>query len=76
MESNLKSSGGCLVTQSCLTLETPWTAACQATLSMEYPGKESWNGFFLESPSPVDLPDSKMGHMSPALRADSLPIES
>ena len=74
MESNLKSSVGGLVTQSCLTLATPWTAACQATLSMENARKEYWNG--LPFPSPGDLPDSKMGPMSPALQADSLPIES
>ena len=29
--------GGGLVTQSCLTLATPWTVACQAPLSMRFP---------------------------------------
>ena len=28
--------GGGLVTKSCLTLETPWTVACQVPLSMEF----------------------------------------
>ena len=29
-------SGGGLVAKSCLTLETPWTIACQAPLSMRF----------------------------------------
>ena len=42
------------VTQSCLTLATPWTIACQAPLSMEFSKKEYWNG--LPFPSSGDLP--------------------
>ena len=34
----------CLVTQSCLTLVTPWTVACQASLSIEFSRQEYWSG--------------------------------
>ena len=34
----------CLVTQSCMTLCTPWTVACKALLSMEFSRQEYWNG--------------------------------
>jgi len=34
---------------------TPWTVACQASLSMEFSRQENWSG--LPSPSPGDLPD-------------------
>ena len=34
---------------------TPWTVACQAPLSMEFPRQEYWSG--LPFPSPRDLPD-------------------
>ena len=40
-----------LVTQSCLTLATPWTVAHQASLSMEFSRQEYWSG--LPFPSPV-----------------------
>ena len=43
-----------LVTQSCTTLCTPWTAACQAPLSMGFPRQEYWSG--QPFPSPGDLP--------------------
>ena len=33
-------SGGGLVTKSCLTLETPWTLACEAPLSMGFSRQE------------------------------------
>ena len=39
-----------LVTQSCLTLSTPWTLACQALLSMEFPRQEYWIGLPFPSP--------------------------
>ena len=32
--------GGGLVTKLCLTLETPWTSACEAPLSMGFSGQE------------------------------------
>ena len=36
--------GGGLVTKSCPTLETPWTVAHQAHLSMGFPRQEYWSG--------------------------------
>ena len=36
----MQSGGGGLVTKSCLTLETPWTVACQAPLSMGFSRQE------------------------------------
>ena len=33
-----------LVTQSCPTLVTPWTVACQAPLSLEFFRQEYWGG--------------------------------
>ena len=52
---------------------TPWTAAHQASLSMRF----SWQGYqsLLPFPSPGDLPDPGIEPGSPALQADSLPIE-
>ena len=41
--------------QSCLTLETLWTVACQAPLSMGFSRQEYWSR--LSCPSPGDLPD-------------------
>ena len=39
----------CLVTQSCLTLATPWTIAHQDPPSMGFPRQEYWSGqFFLQ----------------------------
>ena len=34
---------------------TPWTAACQASLSMGFPRQKYWS--WLPFPSPGDLPD-------------------
>ena len=42
--------GGVLVTQSCSTLATPWTIACQASLSMGFPRQEYWSGLLPPSP--------------------------
>ena len=36
--------GDGLVAQSCPTLATPWTVACQAPLSMGFFGQEYWSG--------------------------------
>ena len=52
---------------------TPWTAACQAPLSMGFSRQEYWSG--LPCPSPRDLPDPRIKPRSPALQADSLPSE-
>ena len=60
---------------SCVWLfSTPRTVACQASLSMEFSGKEYWSG--LPFPSPGDLSDPGIeltSLVSPAL-ADSLPL--
>ena len=45
--------------------ETPWTAACQAPLSMGLSRQEYWSG--LPFPSPGDLPD-------PGIKASSLAV--
>ena len=36
--------GGGLATKSCPTLGTPWTVACQAPLSIDFPGKNTGVG--------------------------------
>ena len=65
--------GGGLVTKSCLTLMTPWTAACQTPLSMVFSRKEYWSG--LPFPSPGDLPNPGSECGSPAFQAYSLLTE-
>ena len=50
--------------------ETPWTVACQAPLSVEFPRQEYWRG--LPFPSPGYVPDPGIEPESPALQADSL----
>ena len=62
----------CVCAQSCLT-GTPWTAALQAPLSMEFSRPEYWSG--LPFPSPEDLPNPGMELRSPTLQSDSLPSE-
>ena len=55
---------------------TPWTVAHQASLSMGFPRQEYWSG--LPFPLLRDLPDpgiKPMSPASPALWADSLPVE-
>ena len=64
---------GVLVTKLCPTLVTPWTVAFQAPLSMGFSRQEYWSE--LPFPSPGDLPDLGIELRSPALQADSLPIE-
>ena len=54
-------------------IETPWTAAHQAPLSMGFSRRECWSG--LPFPSPGDLPDPGIELGSPALQADSLPTK-
>ena len=56
------------VAQSCLTLETPWTVAQQAPLSMGFPRQEYWSG--LPFPSPGDHPNPGLKPGSPAFQAD------
>ena len=55
------------VAQSCLTLATPWTAARQAPLSVEFPRQEYWSG--LAFPFLGDLPNPGIKSISPALQA-------
>ena len=62
--------GGGLVAKSCLTLVTPWTAACQAPLSVVFSRQEYWSG--LPFPSPGDLPDPGIEPRSPTLQASLL----
>ena len=69
-----KCGGGGLVAKSCLTLVTPWTVACQASLSMGFSRQEYWSGFLFPSPGDLLDPGIKPGQ-TPALQADSLPTE-
>ena len=62
-----------LVTESCPTFVTPWTATCQAPLSMGFSGHEYWSG--LPFPSPGDLPDPGIEPGSSVLQTYSLPTE-
>ena len=49
---------------------SPWTAARQAPLSMEFSRREYWSGLpFL---SPGDLPDPRIKPRSPTLQVDAL----
>ena len=54
-------------------LETPWTVARQAPLSMGFSRQECWSG--LPFPSPGHLPDPGIDPGSPAWQADALPSE-
>ena len=58
---------------SILAWRIPWTAACQAPLSMGFSRQECWSG--LPFPSSGDLPNPGIEPGSPALQADSLPTE-
>ena len=62
-----------LVVKSCLTLVIPWTADCQAPLSVGFSRQEYCGG--LPFPPPGDLPDRGIEPRFPALQADSLPTE-
>ena len=66
-------AGGGLVVKLYLTLVTPWTVACQASLSVGFSRQEYWSG--LPFTPPRDLPDPEIEPGSPALQADSLPTE-
>ena len=59
--------------QSCHSVATPWTVACQAPLSMGFSKQEYWSG--VPFPSPGHLPNPGMEPRSPPLQADSLPSE-
>ena len=49
---------------------TPWTVACQTSLSVRFSRQGYWSG--LPCPPPGDLPDPGIKPGSPALQADSL----
>ena len=51
----------------------PWIGARQAPPSMGFSRQEYWNE--LPFPSPKDLPDPGIKPRSPAMQADSLPVE-
>ena len=53
--------------------ETLWTVAFQGPLSMGFSRQEYWSG--LPFSSPGNLPDPGIEPVSPALQADSLPVE-
>ena len=53
-----------------LSLQPPWTTACQAPLTMGFSRQEYWNE--LPFPSPGDLPNPGMEPRSPTLQADAL----
>ena len=63
----MKMYGGGFVAQSCPTLATPWTLACQAPLSMGFSRQEYWSG--LPCPPPGDLPDPGIKPASPVALA-------
>ena len=47
------------------SLRPPWTVACQAPLSMEFPRQEHWSRLLF--PSPGDLPNPGIKPETPAL---------
>ena len=53
---------------------TPWTVACQASLSTEISRQEYWSG--QPFPSPGDRPNPGIKPRSPTLQVDSVPSES
>ena len=48
---------------------TPWTVACQTSLSMGFPKQDYWSG--LSFPPPGDLPNPCIKLMSPALQDEA-----
>ena len=62
-----------LVTKLYSTLATPWTAACQAPLSMGFPRQECWRGLSFPPPGFRLHPGVEPG--VPAMQADSLPTQ-
>ena len=62
----------CSVTSVSQLFATPWTVVHQAPLSVGFPRQEHWSGLLFSSPG--NLPDPRIEPMSPALQADSLPL--
>ena len=52
---------------------TQWTVTYQALWSMGFSRQDYWSG--LPFPSPGDLPNPGIEHVSPALQTDALPSE-
>ena len=50
---------GGLVTQLCMTSATPWTVACQASLSMGFSRQEYWSGLPFSPPGDLSDPGIK-----------------
>ena len=58
-------------------LETSWTVACQAPLSVGFFRQEYWSGLPFLPPGDLSKPGIEPGSpASPALQAGSLPVES
>ena len=54
--------------QLCLTLQTPWTVACQTSLSMGFPRQEYWSGLLFPPPGDLSHPGIETASpVSPAL---------
>ena len=54
---------------------TPWTAACQDLLSMEFPRQEYWSGLPFPPPGKLPYPETEPASpLSPELQVDSLPL--
>ena len=70
--SHVYGDGG-LAAKLCPTLETSWTVARQAPLSVGFPRQEYWSG--LSFPFPGDLTNLRIKPMSPALTGRFLPTE-
>ena len=58
-DSPLCREGGALVTQSCLTLATPWTVTCQAPLSVGFSRQEYWSELPFPSPRGSSQPRNR-----------------
>ena len=56
-----------LAAQSCPTLATPWTVACQAPLSVGFSRQEYWSGLPRPLPGDLDLRIEPASPASPAL---------
>ena len=67
-------TGGGLVAKSCLALATPWTAACQAPLSLGFSRQVYWSG--VPFPSPGNRPDPETEPKSPRIACRFFPTES
>ena len=66
----------CSVAQSCPTLVTPWTVACQAPLSMGFSRQEYWSGLPFSPPGDLPKPGiESMPPVSPSLAGRFFTIE-